>query len=638
MNNDDERCSKTAALVIDFATEKAKKSAIRSDELNHDGSGHTGPTQVSDGAWNTVVPGRACDAAQVGKLSSASERDARLAPALSEASRFALFPDGVYEMPEPGAGEPIYICSPLRVDAVFADQSGTGRGRLVSILVDGKWGEIPVTNAAIHCRPSEVVAKLVDQGLEIAPDKKSKDRLLTVLKTLTSDIRLQTVKRMGWIDASYSSFTVGTSLIGHADMLPLAASNGMPSGLITRGSADDWKAQVGMLCRDNPLMILAASLAFSGPLLRPRKMQGGGLHFRGESSCGKSTLLKLATSVWGGEQIITQWNATSSGLEAIASTVNDMLLPLDEIGEISAADLYKATYALANGKGKGRARSDGSLAEQAQWRLALISTGELSLNEKLSESRRAPKDGQEVRFIDVEADRRTYGAFDNLHGAVSGSVFSDKVQAALMHLYGAPGRAFVKHLIESDALHKDDLRARVDRMASGWIAELPSAPDGQIARVATRFATISLAGTLATKFGLTGWDQAAARDAAEQAFRDWYDRRYADKRDAVDEFVRPLQDFLKANLDVLDDLKARRSVDDATPGWRDETKVYLKPATWQALYPNNDGTRAAKALIEMKLLLKGDGKHLMRRAPQAISGRPRLYTVNIDHVMAYKVG
>jgi len=636
MTIDDERCSKTAASVIDFAAEKAKKAAMRSGEINSDGSGHTGPTKFSDAACHTV-PSHAHHVGQMGNLSTASDRDARLAPAPSEASRFALFPEGVYEMPEPGAGDPIYICTPLRVDAMFADQSGTGRGRLVSILVDGEWLGIPVKNSAIHCRPSEVVAKLVDEGLEIAPDKKSKDRLMMVLKAWTSDVRLQTVKRMGWVDNSYSSFTIGESLIGHADRLPLAA-NGMTSGLITRGSADDWRAQVGVLCRDNPLMILAASLAFSGPLLRPLNMEGGGLHFRGESSCGKSTLLKLATSVWGGEQIITQWNATSNGLEAIASTVNDMLLPLDEIGEISAVDLYKATYTLAHGESKGRARSDGSLAERAQWRLALISTGELSLNEKLSESRRAPKSGQEVRLIDVEADRRAYGAFDNLHGAVSGSAFSDMVQAALRHAYGAPGRAFVEHLIGSDDLNNVGLRSNVDRMALGWIAQLPSAPDGQIARVAKFFAMISLAGTLATKFGLTGWEPTDARDAAEQAFRDWYDRRYADKRDAADEFVRPLQDFLKANLDALDDLKARRSVDDATPGWRDETKVYLKRATWQALYPNVDATRAAKALIEMKLLLKGDGKHLLCRAPHAIDGRPRLYTVNVDRLMAYKAG
>jgi len=609
---------------------------MNSDELNHDRSGPTSPTQFSSAANRSIVQSQAGDVDWTSNFQSMSRHDARSASAAFDASRFALFPEGVYELPEPDAGEPIYICTPLRVDAVFADQSGTGRGRLVSILADGEWLRIPVTNSALHCRPSEVVAKLVDQGLEIAPDKKSKDRLMMVLKTWTSDVRLQTVKRMGWVDDSYSSFTAGASLIGHADRLPLTSANGMTSGLITRGSADDWKAQVGMLCRDNPLMILAASLAFSGPLLRPLNMQGGGLHFRGESSCGKSTLLKLATSVWGGEQIITQWNTTSNGLEAIASTVNDMLLPLDEIGEISAADLYKATYALANGKGKGRARSDGSLAEQARWRLALISTGELSLNEKLSESRRAPKDGQEVRFIDVEADRRTYGAFDSLHGAVNGSAFSDMVQASLRHAYGAPGRAFVEQLIDSNALHRVDLRAHVDRMASGWITRLPSAPDGQIARVATRFATISLAGTMATKFGLTGWDQAAAHDAAEQAFRDWYDRRYGDKRDAVDAFVRPLQDFLKANLNALHDLRAPRTGAEAELGWRDETKAYLKREIWATVYLNVDATRAAKALIDMKLLCKGDGKHLMCRAPRAISGRPRLYTVNIDRVTAYK--
>lgn len=639
MNDDQDHRSEIKAQVIDFTAAKERRAAMSSGEGDRDNARPTCPTcptLFADGAGHTSVASHAADSGRISELQSAPSRNTSLVSCPSGAPRFALFPDGVYEMPEPGEGDPVYICTPLRVDAVFSDKSGAGRGRLVSIQVDGRWREIQILNSAIQCHPREAIKLLVDQGLEIAPGKKSNERLMTVLKTWTSDIRLQTVKRMGWTDDSYRSFTLGNSRIGESDRPPLASANAKVSGLVTRGSKEDWKTQVGMLCNGNPLMILAASLAFSGPLLRPLNMPGLGLHFRGETSCGKSTLLKLATSVWGSEQLITKWNATSNGLEALASTVNDMLLPLDEIGEISAAELYKAAYTLADGKGKARAKSDGTLAEQAEWRLALISTGELSVSEKLRESRRGSKDGQEVRIIDIEADARTYGAFDTLHGAVNGSAFADKVQAALGKAYGTPGRAFVKQLIGIGALKKDFLRQSIDRRASNWIARLPSAPDGQIARVATRFATISLAGSLATHFGLTGWGETAPVQVAEQAFRDWYDRRYADKREAVDGFVQPMQDFLKANLNALADLKAPRTGVDPTLGWRDETKAYLKRTTWDRIYPNADGARAAKALIDMNLLVKGDGKHQMHRAPSAIPGRPRLYTVNIARVMAYK--
>ncbi len=637
MSNNDENPSKVTAQVIDFASAKANKDAMDRDELGHDRPGPSGPAQSADAANDDGGPIYSPHGEQIPVIARGSRRDAKLELSASKTPRYALFPDGVYELPEADTGEPIYICTPLRIDAVFADQNGAGRGRLVSILVDGEWREIPIPNADIQCRPAAVIAKLVDQGLEISSDKKSKHRLQAVLNTWTSDVKLQTVKRMGWADDSYTSFTIGASMIGQANRLPLVSDKRMVSALAMRGNEVDWKTQVGMLCRENPLMILAASLAFSGPLLSPLAIEGGGLHFRGESSCGKSTLLKVATSVWGSERMITKWNATSSGLEAIASTVNDMLLPLDEIGEISANELYDAVYALADGKGRVRAKSDGSLAEQAQWRIALMSTGELSLCEKLSESRRAPKNGQEVRFIDIEADARTFGAFDELHGATSGSAFADRVQAALRHAYGAPGRAFVQHLIEADTLHKVNLRSNVDMWASNWIAQLPSAVDGQIARVATRFAIIGLAGFLATQFGLTGWDRTAAHDAAAQAFRDWYDCRYGDKREAVDAVVTPLQNFLAANINALVDASVPST--GATPiGWRDATYAYLPSQTWVSIFPGIDATKAAKSLVEMQLLKTAEGNRVMCKAPRALKleGRPRLYKVNIARTAAYK--
>lgn len=637
MSNNNENTTKVTAKVIDFASAKANRRALDRNELDHDRSVPTGPAQFhhadNDDSGPVYEPGRE----QMLAILSEAASDAELQMSDSGRPRYVLSPDGVYELPGEETGEPCFICTPMRVDAVFADQTGAGRGRLVSILVDGEWREIPILNTDIHCRMTAVIAKLVDQGLEISSDKETKRRLKELLITLTSDNKLLTVKRMGWTGNDYTSFNLGTSTIGRADRLPLVSGEGMASALDPRGNERDWKTLVGMLCRDNPMMILAASLAFTGPLLRPLGIEGGGLHFRGETSCGKSTLLKLATSVWGSQQIITQWNATSNGLEAIASTVNDMLLPLDEIGEISATELYKAVYALANGKGKGRAKSNGSFVEQAQWQLALISTGELSLREKLGESRRAPKNGQEVRFIDIEADARTFGAFDELHGATSGSAFSDKVLAALQHAYGAPGRAFVQKLIESDVLHKVDLRSHVDTWASNWIAKLPSATDGQIARVAKRFALIALAGTLATQFGLTGWDRAAARDAAAQAFRDWYDHHYSAKREAIDAVVKPLQNFIAANINGLADASVP-STGAAPLGWRDATYAYLPQQTWVSIFAGIDATKAAKSLVEMQLLKSAEGNRLMCKAPRALKleGRPRLYKVNISRTAAYK--
>lgn len=558
-------------------------------------------------------------------------------PAASMPDGFALFVDGIYEIPADDTADPAFVCSPLRVDATFHDQRGKGSGKLISLRNgNGDWIEIPVFNADIHRRSTEVIATLIDHGLDLATDKRSKDRLLGLLKAWKPAQRLRTVAQMGWVDDGYRAFMLGSNVIGASDVLPLVPATGIATGLVARGIADDWQANVGLLCRDNPLMVLAVSLAFSGPLLAPLGLNGGGLHFRGVSSSGKTTLLRLAASVWGGRQLITQWRATSNGLEAIAATLSDMLLPLDEIAEIPARTLHEAIYMLANGTGKARMTKDVVLADQARWRLALISSGEISVEEKLREARLGAMAGHEVRLIDVEADSRVHGAFDSLHGAASPAEFADKVMNAVRDHHGAPGRAFIERLIGATSGDFATVRAESKRLAQTWISDLPSAADGQISRVATRFAIISVAGTLATGMGLTGWGEHEARDVARQAFFDWYDRRYGAKRDAVEAFVRPLKDFLAANLNALPDLSDAQPAPVAPFGWRDATRAWLPPQTWSTIFTGIDGTRAARALIDMQLLLPGEEGRLMRKAPRAIPGRPRLYAVNTVRVMAYK--
>ncbi len=45
---------------------------------------------------------------------------------------------------------------------------------------------------------------------------------------------------------------------------------------------------------------------------------------------------------------------------------------------------------------------------------------------------------------------------------------------------------------------------------------------------------------------------------------------------------------------------------------------------------------AAKALLGMNMLVPGEEWRLSRKAPRAIPGRQRVYSLNIDRVMAYQ--
>ncbi|TGN68562.1 DUF927 domain-containing protein [Paracoccus liaowanqingii] len=633
------------AQVVDDLDKIVASDEDTTPEVNKLGptgtSGTTGPAgPVKQGT--AAVPAVSLDPVEDAKPSEVSDT---LAPAATSGdlstpclpSGYACFADGIYEMPANESAEPIFICTPLRVDAMFADQECRGWGRLVSVqAADGRWHEVPVASAELQRRPGEVVATLVDHGLELAGDRKSKDRLLDLLKNWRPNERLQTVRHNGWSGNDCRTFILGREVLGDASVLPLVPWSAHVTGLACEGSVEDWKASVGVKCHENPLMILVASLAFSGPLLAPLGLAGGGLHFRGASSSGKTTLLNLAASVWGNQHLISQWRATSNGLEAIAWARNDMLLALDEIAEIPARDLHNAIYMLANGTGKTRMTKDVTLAHQAHWRLALISSGEISVEEKLREARVGAMAGHEVRLIDIEADSRAYGAFDHLHGATNAAAFAEAVQGAVRGNHGAVGRQFVKTLI---GLSRGGELAKLpdfaNKHAARWLANLPSAPDGQISRVAKRFSLIALAGDLATQTGLTGWGKGEAVNVAEQAFIDWYDRRYGARREAARALVKSMQDFLCANDSALVQVGTSKLGDEPV-GWRDGGRVYLTSTTWAKLYPGDAGTRAAKAFLDMQLLLGGeDGRH-MRKAPRAIPNRPRVYTLNADAVTAFR--
>ncbi len=255
-------------------------------------------------------------------------------------------------------------------------------------------------------------------------------------------------------------------------------------------------------------MIAVTSLAFAGALLDPLGIEGGGLHLRGQSSRGKTSLLAVAASVWGSPQFIQSWRATANGLEGIASVCNGTLIALDEMGEISGKEAGAAAYMLANGQGKARADRNGNARQAARWRTVILSSGELSLADKMSEAGQRIRAGQEVRILDVKADGQTYGAFDDLHGSPSPAAFSDTVRKNAAAHYGTAGPVFVDHLLGDMDTFRDQVRASIDGFKDIATGDLDGAQDGQIVRALDRFGLIAAAGELATAFGLTGWSRA----------------------------------------------------------------------------------------------------------------------------------
>jgi uncharacterized protein (DUF927 family) len=313
-----------------------------------------------------------------------------------------------------------------------------------------------------------------------------------------------------------------------SERLIFQAAHPIEHAFKARGTLDDWRENQGKVCVGNSRLVFSVSTGFAAPLVYPTGEESGGVHFYGISSEGKTTLLRVAGSEWGGSDTpydyLVPWRATSNGLEPVAAHHCDSLLCLDEINQVSTREAGESAYMLANGSGKQRARRDGSGKPVVTWRILFLSSGEISLADKIQEDGRGRVlGGQQVRVVDIPADAgQGLGVFEDLHGHANGQAFADYLKAASNLYYGTAARAFIREVAcDFDAVADAAKKAR-DEFVSDYC---PLHADGQVKRVAARFGLIGAAGELATAFNILPWPEGEAERAARVCFDAWLEHR-----------------------------------------------------------------------------------------------------------------
>ncbi len=151
------------------------------------------------------------------------------------------------------------------------------------------------------------------------------------------------MERLGWHGSVYvmPTHSIGEEL---AIVVFQNAHSIEPAFAIT-GSVEDWRRKVGTLAKANSRLVFAISVALAGPLVEPAGEDSGGFHFRGASSSGKTTALKVAASVWGNPSSYCRlWRTTSNGLEGLAAVHNDGLLILDELAQVDPREAPMAPW------------------------------------------------------------------------------------------------------------------------------------------------------------------------------------------------------------------------------------------------------------------------------------------------------
>jgi uncharacterized protein (DUF927 family) len=131
--------------------------------------------------------------------------------------------------------------------------------------------------------------------------------------------------------------------------------------------------------------------------------------------------------------------------------------------------------------------------------------------------------GQRVRIVDVSADAGAgMGMFENLHGFETPDAMARHLREAAQRHYGVAGRAYLKKIVPMIG----DLQKQVADIIKGFSkAYVPDGADGQVERVAQRFALIAAGGEIAARAGILPWDVGVAVEAAGKIFEAWIEER-----------------------------------------------------------------------------------------------------------------
>jgi putative DNA primase/helicase len=423
---------------------------------------------------------------------------------------------------------PMLLCSRLDVSAGTRDFEGNGFGFLLEF-------KDPLGHAKLWPMPARMLsgdgneyrAALLSMGLRIQTGSAAKARLTEYIQSRKPQAWARCTDRTGWHTAEGGAkvYVMPKQTIGSAEgeRVIYQSDSAMENTFRSAGTLGLWRSKVAALCVGNSRLAFSVSCAFAGVLLRWVGGESGGFHFRGDSSSGKTTALRVAASVFGGASYMQRWRATDNAIESIAAQHCDALLVLDELAQIDPKQAGEVAYMLGNGQSKARASRTAVPKPRLSWTLLFLSAGEISLAQHMQTVGKTVKAGQDLRLCDIPADAGSgLGAFENLHGIDSGAAFSDVATRAAARHYGSAGVAFIQHVIDTQDGIAQRTKQAIDVIATAWI---PTGSSGQVHRVGRRFALVAAAGELATAAGLTGWPVGEATWAAKACFDAWLSAR-----------------------------------------------------------------------------------------------------------------
>ncbi|WP_133141470.1 DUF927 domain-containing protein [Moraxella caviae] len=426
-----------------------------------------------------------------------------------------------------------WLSPPLYVDGLTRNKNGTNWGKYIRTKdQDGNTHRFILTDDKLQGDAREWRKLLAAHGCSPSNKPHAKQLLSDYLHRHPTKTRYTTVSSSGWHGDVY---VLPNAVFGANNVL---LDKEFATHHSQKGSLSDWQENIAKECIKHDRLTLGLCMAFGGALLELMNMQSIGVHLVSSSSQGKTLTLNLACSVWGKpSDLLKTWNFTANGLEMIVSLHNDNFLALDELGQIGAKEAAKVVYMLGNGAGKGRATKDLSLQDVRTWRTCWLSTGEITLSQKLAEIGKSAHAGELMRMIHLPANSEQGSVFDDVEVGEQGRKLHSRLNDYASRFYGTAGTAWLEYLTADKKGMAELAGGLYDEFMAGF-GDLSQ----QQGRVLGYFALMATAGELATRAGITGWQDGQASQAIANLYHVWLannkdDLQTAQAIEAIQHFI-----------------------------------------------------------------------------------------------------
>ena len=215
------------------------------------------------------------------------------------------------------------------------------------------------------------------------------------------------------------------------------SGSGITAALAPKGDKDKQLKALKAAFNEDPVAAIVILASLAAPLLKPLNAPNFAVHLPGDSSRGKTSMLKIAASIYGdpcNSQWVGSWNSTPTAMEVRAATLNDLPLPFDEAGAGDARIIEKNLYMLINGAGKSRGNRDLRVSAPLSFRNVTISTGEHEIATEQANT------GAQIRVLQFRVSR--FGSLD--------AAGVDSLRSICEHHYGWVGRQWIDALVTTD--------------------------------------------------------------------------------------------------------------------------------------------------------------------------------------------